>query len=301
MTKHLIGCLLVIAGIGWFMSLKSFDSPTTSTQNTKDEGEQNSFASNPHAAMSSVPIDLVQKLTSGAISFDDLARRAANDRDYRYQLRAAYLNTQDPTMRATLLELLTRSPASELLIFTDGLIADKDPARRLDGYKLVTALPLDDDRVRQQVLNGLRNEKDNAALGTLLDGLQPGLIAAEDADQIADQLLEFSVNADPHLRADVLPKLSQWFDNEDLEEPYFNALKAGHADVRAAAVAGIVQSRVRSPRLREALFELASNSEESGETRQVALQALLNFRLSHSEIDLFRLLQSEVPIHPGDN
>lgn len=246
-----------------------------------------------------IPKDLVQALMTGTASFEALAERGSSDWQVRDELQARYLGTQDPILRQTLLALLAEGPATEVLLFTARLLADADPTRRADGYQLLTALPLDNDNARVHVLNGLRDERDTEALGALLRGLQPGLVAAEEADPIADQLLRFSAHEDPRVRAEVLPQLAQWHDGEQLEAPYFSALTDSNAEVRGAAIAGVGASTVRSPRLRNALFDLASNVNENPEHRHSALQALLRFRLTRPEVELYRLLQAEVPLHPG--
>lgn len=244
------------------------------------------------------PIDLAGELRSGQLSLEALMTRAAEQAAFRDQLRQRFLLDNDPEMRTILLQLLATAPADEQLAFADRLLHAADAHQRADGYRLLTALPLDNDSARERVLRHLQHETDPGALQALVSGLQPGLLAAEDVEPIATQLLDLSRHQDPRLRASVLPQLSRWTPSEQLETLYFDALSDPDSGVRAAAAAGIGVSQLRSPKLLNALFELAADLNQDAAPRHEALQALLGFPLSRSEVELYRLLQAEVPLHP---
>ncbi len=243
--------------------------------------------------------DPVLGLRRGTASLESLIALAAEDAGFRADLRRRHALTSDPELRATLLELLQSAPLEEQLAFAYQLLADADPQRRADGYRVLGQLPLDDPRVLDSVRRGLHEETDPAALSVLVAGMQPGLLATEDARPIAAELAELTQHGDPRVRASVLSQLSSWISGVQLEAPYFAALSDPDPAVRAAAIAGIGVSQARSARLLDALFALAANSQEPAEHRHHALQALLGFPLTRAEIDLYRLLQAEVPLHPG--
>lgn len=244
-------------------------------------------------------IDLVSALRNGRIPLESLLEQAERDGAFREELRQRYLATLDPELRALLLQLLERAPTVEQLEFAELLLADADPQRRADGYRLLSSLPLDDQMVRARVLRGLHEESDPAALSALVSGMHPGLLAAEDAGPIGAELMGLVLHPDPRVRAGVLPQLPAWAGAAQLEGPCFDALVDRDPGVRAAAIAAIGVSGVRSPRLLDALFSLAANRDEAAEHRHNALQALMGFSLSRAEVDLYRLLQADVPLHPG--
>lgn len=242
--------------------------------------------------------NVMEALRMGAVSFEQMSHEIARDWQLREAIQRQYLMATDPDMRRSLLELLAQGPASEVLTLAEQLLSSSDPARREDAYRLLTAIPIDDARARARVLEGLQHEADPHALGALVRSLQPGLLPGEDADPIATRLLALGTHPDPVVRAEALPQLPQWLGAQELEVPYLAALGDPEARVRAAAIAGIDAGRVQSPRLRDTLFDLAADRDQNQELRHAALQALLRFRLTRIEVDLYRLLQREVPLHP---
>ncbi len=251
------------------------------------------------ASADSFPIDLTGQLRHGLLSLESLLERSANDAQFRDQLRSHYRLADDAEVRATLLQLIAAAPIDEQLDFSDQLLAEGDAEHRADGYRLLAGLPLDEENERIRVARSLHDEQDPAALAALVGSMQPGLLAAEDAGPIAAQLFALSRDAQPQVRASALPQLAHWVSAEQLEAPCFDALADPDPTVRTAAVAAIAVARVHSPRLLNALFELASNAEEDAERRREALQATLGFSLTRSEIALYRLLQAELPLHPS--
>jgi hypothetical protein len=260
------------------------------------------YANDPGARteLSRFPVDPASTLISGETSFEQMAALVRNDADARAQLWARYRAEVDPLRRQSLLALLAETPDSARADFVAQLVADADPERRRDGYSLLTSLPIEDASLREQALRALQQEADPSVLAELVQGLQPGLLAREDAEPLAQAMEALTQASDPRVRAAALPALTQWADRAQLETRYLAALGDSDADVRAAAIAGIDTASVSTPELRGALFQLAANPAESSGHRHSALLALSRFRLSRNEIELYRMLQAEVPVDPGD-
>lgn len=246
----------------------------------------------------SIPADPAGALINGEISFEQMAALARADASALAQLWARYRAELDPLRRQTLLALLAEAPSASLSQFVATLVADADPERRRDGYQLLTSLPIEDPALREHALRALQHETDPSALAELVQGLQPGLLAREDAEPLSQALQSLSQSGDPLVRAAALPALTQWTDRAQLEALYLAALADSDAGVRAAAIAGIDTANVSTPDLRGALFQLAANAAENAGHRHSALLALSRFRLSRAEIELYRMLQAEVPVHP---
>ncbi len=245
-----------------------------------------------------LPPDPVSALASGELSFEQLTSRVRVDADVRGSLWARYRAESNPEHRQTLLALLAEAPVEVVAEYVALLIGDSDVERRRDGYRLLSGLPIEQAALREQALRGLRQEVDAAALAELVQGLQPGMLPIEDAQPLADTLQSLAQTGDPAVRAAALPGLSAWADATHLESTYLGAL--GHADarVRAAAIAGIEVARLSTPNLRLALFQFAANAAETTQDRHAALLALSRFRLSRAEVELYRMLQAEVPVDP---
>jgi len=244
--------------------------------------------------------DPVGALRSGAWSFEQLQARVRTDASVRADLWTRYRSAPDPLARETLLALLSAAPTAELAGYVATLVADPDPARRSDGYRLLTGLPIEDATLREHAVHALQRETDPRAMAHLVQGLQPGLLATEDAEPLARAMESLAQAGDPQVRAAALPGLAQWSERARLDPIYLAALGDHNSRVRAAAIAGIDASGVATPALRSALFQLAANPGENAEQRHSALLTLSRFRLTRAEVELFRMLQAELPVDGGE-
>ena len=252
------------------------------------------------AVASPFPPDPVGALDTGEASFEQLLERARTDAHARAAIWARYKSEPDPLKRQTLLALLAQAPAAARSDYVAMLMEDADPERRRDGYRLLTGLPIEDALARDHAVRALQREPDPRALAELAQGLQPGLLAAEDAEPLARALESLAQAGDPGVRAATLPVLAQWSERAQLEPIYLAALGDRDAAVRGGAIAGINTANVSTPSLRGALFQLAANPAESAEHRHNALLALARFRLTRAEVELYRMLQAEVPVDAGN-
>lgn len=276
------------AAIGTSAALPQSATPAASNSSSTTRLATARFAGDPVAAMS-----------TGEVSFEHLVAQMRDDAALRADLWTRYRSESDPLRRESLLAVLAQAPPEALADFVATLVADSDPTRRTDGYRLLTNLPIEDPALREHALRALQHEADSIALTQLVQGLQPGLLPTEDAEPLARALESLAQSGDPGVRAAALPGLSQWTERAQLDSIYLAALGDGDARVRAAAIAGIDASGVSTPELRGSLLRLAANPAENAQARHSALLALSRFRLTRAEVELYRMLQVEVPVDPG--
>lgn len=230
----------------------------------------------------------------GAGDFDRAIRRAAQDPAQLRELLREYAFASELDRRGALLAVLQGVANDEVLEFGRQLAGNADPAVRGQGYALLRAFPLDRAQARAAVADGLRRETDPALLAELLAGLEPAVIADVDAAPLLERALALTRHPDPSVRASAVERSARWNRRDDSAALLERALLDPAPEVRAAAIAGIEASGARSPRLRDALLDLAGDAQAQAPLRRTAWFALQRFALEREEYALYRQADAEI-------
>ena len=230
----------------------------------------------------------------GSQDLDRAIRRAAQDPAHLRELLREYAFATELDRRGALLSVLQGVANDEVLEFGRQLAGNADPAVRGQGYALLRAFPLDREQARAVVADGLRRETDPALLAELLAGLEPAVIADEDAAPLLERAVALTRHADPSVRASAVEQSARWNRRDDGAAVLERALLDPAPEVRAAAVTGIEASGARSPRLRDVLLDLASDANAQAPLRRSAWFALQRFALGREEYALYRQADAEI-------
>lgn len=216
--------------------------------------------------------------------------RVLRDPAHLQKLLAMYAAETDLDTRGALLAVLrgAANDSDTILRFAIAMASSPDPAKRQDGLALLGAFPLDNAEVRGLLARQISEERDPAMLGRLVGMLEAAVVPTEDSAQIAEQLARLRQHSDPGVRAASVMQSMAWDKGGDLEEVLHRAMLDPAEQVRRAAIGGATVSGVRSPRLKDALLEIAANPASGSEERQAAVFALQNFPLSRAEYAIYR-------------
>lgn len=282
------------AGIGIGRLLPRGDASTGATAAT--------VAATPAAAATPGPVRVPQApsfatapvAARGSEDLDRAIRRAAQDPAHLRELLREYAFAADLDRRGALLAVLQGVANDEVLQAGRRLAGDADPAVRDQGYALLRAFPLDRAEARAAIADGLQRETDPALLAQLLGGLEPAVLADEDAAPLLERAVALTGHTDPAVRAGAVLQSARWNRSGDSAALLERALLDPAADVRAAAVAGIEASGARTPRLRDALLDLAGDARIATEQRRAALFALQRFALDRADYALYRQAEAGI-------
>lgn len=227
---------------------------------------------------------------------DDLgseSTRALREPAYLRELMARYAGETDPDRRGALLSVLQSAANDQVMAFALRLADDPDPRSRQDGLQLLQAFSLDRAPVRELLLRQIDDERDPDMLRQLVDTLTPAVLPVEDAAPIAERLARLRNHPDPGVRASSVLQSTQWDRQADMEPVLYEAMLDPEPQVQQAAIAGVNATLVHSPRLKDALLEMAGDDAIDRDQRAAAVFALQNFPLDRDEFELYRRVAME--------
>lgn len=227
---------------------------------------------------------------------DDLgseSTRALRDPAYLRELMARYAGETDPDRRGALLAVLQSAANDQVMGFALRLAEDPDPQSRRDGLQLLQAFSLDRAPVRELLLRQIDSERDPGMLRQLVDTLTPAVLPVEDTAPIAERLVRLRSHPDPGVRASSVLQSTQWDRQADMEPVLYEAMLDPEPQVQQAAIAGVNATLAHSPRLKDALLEMAGNDAIDRDQRAAAVFALQNFPLDRDEYELYRRVAIE--------
>lgn len=272
------------AGVGWMVARHA---------HSQADEDRTRGVSRPGVAASSARDAVVTAGADGArlAPEDELERatqRARSDPAYLRTLMQQYAAQADLDRKSALLAILGSTGGDEVLRFALQQAASTDPAARSDGLRLLASFSMDRTEVRDALVGQLRDERDPRMTVQLVEMLAPTQVASEDAAPVVQALARLHRHDDADVRAASVLQSAQWDREGDVEDVLQRALLDPAPQVRAAAIAGVTSSRARSPRLKDALLEIASNPDSSSQDRQAAVVALQDFALGRAEYTIYR-------------
>ena len=209
-----------------------------------------------------------------------------------------YASIPEEDERGALLASLGMVGGDTVRAFALSLLAQDDPAKRSRGLDLLATFPLDAEGVREAVAAGLDGERDPALLGRYVDLAVPTVLPPDDAVPMSASLQRLTMHADAAVRARSVPQAAQWStSDEDVEVLLNRAMLDDAPEVRRAAVAGIIATRSRSPRLKDALLWLAADRDATAEDRSAALFALQWYPLTAADYSIYHAADAELAAH----
>ena len=272
--------VVAAAAIAWFSTPRPDPAPPPAAQTAEPPGHAGADprTRGPGPGSRTVSDDL-----------DGEVRRVRDDPAYLQRLLAMYAAETEPDTKGALLAVL-RSAAvgnEEILRFALGLADNADPARRQDGLALLEAYPLDNAQVRELLTRQIGEESDPAMLGRLVGMLEAAVVPTEDAAPVVEQLTRLRRHPDPEVRAASVMQSISWDKGSDLEDILHRAILDPAPQVRQAAIGGVTASGARSPRLKDALLEIAANPGSGDDERFAAVLALQEFPLNRAEYAIY--------------
>ncbi|WP_149194683.1 hypothetical protein [Luteimonas suaedae] len=228
-------------------------------------------------AMASVPAD------SGIV------HAASPDRQlHLQQLLQEYAAAIDEDVRGARLAALAAAADETVLRFALDLASSRDADARRRGLDLLAIFPFDTPGIREFVTHGLQQETDPQTLAALVELAAPTVMPTEDAAPLVSQLERLTAHADPTVRSRSVMQYAQWSGPAEGEALLSRAILDEDAEVRRAAIAGVVASNARSDRLKDALLWIAGDARASSQDRSAAVFALQSFALDREEYALYR-------------
>lgn len=221
--------------------------------------------------------------------------RARSDTGYLRSLIAQYGNSAHRDQRGAVLAILGSVSNDEVLRFATRLATSPDATERSDGITLLTGYPPDRPDVRQALLERLQLETDPGLQEKLLQNLPSAQLPSEDAAPIVAELERLQDSGNPKVRAASILQAVQWNRADDSGDLLQRALLDDAPEVRQAGIAGIQASGARTPLLRDALLDIASNPASSAAERQAAVVALQDFSLNRAEFEVYRQAAARIP------
>lgn len=242
-------------------------------------------------------LDKVLKMSDQAPDLDALNKlQAAVDSDaaVRMELIQHYAAGADPKARYLYIQLLGGHPSQDVVDFSSTLVNSGDISRRKDGFKLLTDFPANINTY-SLVKGALDKEKDPELLRYAVAALHPVVIDPAETQSMVSRLSDLTGHPDLQVRAQSLQMLVQWDKvGSTAEEKTYQAISDDNQEVRQAAIAAIVNSHVRSERLKAKLVKIVSNTNELIDLRGDALRALEDFALNTTEYAIYDQARIEV-------
>lgn len=237
---------------------------------------------------------------AGVDNLEAERRRALSDPAYLRELLQRYAAAREPDARGALLAVLSGVATADVLHTARGWLRSDDPRQREDALDLLRAFPLSEPGARDAMVGELAAETDPARLAQLVTMLTPSLMPSEDAAPVVDRLQVLASHPDPAVRSQSVLQLAQWDTGGDGTEPLLHrALLDADGAVRRAAMAGVASTRVRSPRIKDALLDIAIDPAGGIEDRGAALFALQSFALDRADHALVARASTEVDQDQG--
>lgn len=221
--------------------------------------------------------------------------RASADPAYLQQLLARFRTESEPDRKGAILAILQGLANQDVQRFALELAGSPDPATRRDGLALLSTYSMEQAPVRELLVNQIGREQDPALLRQMVEMLAPAPLASEDVAPMLDQLQRLRRHDDPGVRAASVLQSAQWDKSPGAEDMLQRALLDPDAQVRAAAIAGVTSSSVRSDRIKDSLLEIASNPQSADEERAAAVFALQDFSLDRAEHGIYRAAAEAMP------
>lgn len=202
---------------------------------------------------------------------------------------------RDASVREMLLSLLQGNATAQVRSLGARLVSSADSARRLEGFMLMGSLP-PTDASRQLALQALEQEQEPKVLASALRNLvYPEASDPAQSGAVMQSVRQLTQHEDASVRSTSLVALAQLDKSGAVAEPYVaQGLVDRESEVRLAALDVVVQRNLRSEKLKGALFQVLSNSNEDVGVRGRALYALNNFTLNSADYELYQRQRSEI-------
>ena len=119
--------------------------------------------------------------------------------------------------------------------------------------------------------------------------------ALRDPAYLRELMARYAGETDPDRRGALLAVLqsTQWDRQADMEPVLYEAMLDPEPQVQQAAIAGVNATLAHSPRLKDALLEMAGNDAIERDQRTAAVFALQHFPLDRDEYELYRRVAME--------
>jgi len=227
-------------------------------------------------------------------SLNKLQAMANSDAAVRKGLIERYDSESDAKAKYTYIQLLGGCTTADVIDFSSVLLSDADASRRKDGFQLLTDF-LPDLKTFFLTKSALQKEKDPEVLRYAVAALRPRVVDPAENQSVISLLSDLAQHSDFQVRAQSLQILAQWDKvGTTAENHIYKALSDDQQEVRKAAIMGVVQGYSRSDKLKEKLFKIVGDTNESVDLRSSALRALEDFALNVGEYKAYDHARVEV-------
>jgi hypothetical protein len=222
----------------------------------------------------------------GGLSFGRLRELARSDPAVVRDLISRFEAQTDAETKDALRAVLSGLPLPEVVEFSQRL-ALGNAAQRKDAYELLGSLA-DSGQAQGAILRALDTEQDPALLTQAVRALRPTIVEPAQTQAMIAKLSGLTQDADPLVRGASLQALAQWDKTGGVAEPsVYQALVDPQPEIRAAAIsAAMYNNQLNSERLKAALIDILSNTDEADDKTMV-LQALERFQLTDAEYVIY--------------
>lgn len=231
--------------------------------------------------------------------YNQLIVSARGDAALRKRLIQEFETTRDPRVKGRLGTLLTHIGSSDIRLYADGLIQDMDPARRRDGFRILASMDSsrDNDEVRRQLIGALDKETNPEVLNAVISGMAPGAVKPpQETAAVVGRLSELAHHGDASVRAAAVGSLVRWSEGPKVQELIVGALSDSSPQVVAAAMYASAQAGIRTPQVKNQLFQIASQDNADLDFRRTAAGILGSYNLDAQ--DFQRLMQVRQTLGP---
>lgn len=237
--------------------------------------------------------DYSQLLLHG--SQEAIRARALSDATFRKFLIDRSSTAKDLDERGMMLAVLAASRHEDVRKQALAWINAGSAELRRQGFQLLQGYDLRSPETLSTVMQALQREASPEVLQEALRTLPADVALVGDAESVAARLKMLVTHADPGVRSQSLTQLVRWeTDATVVQGALLNGLRDSDVEVRQASLAALEASGLRSDAIKQALLNIAQNTNDGFSARSDALSRLNAYRLNEDERQRFNAARESV-------